>query len=542
MDELVRRVKEGLDLTAPQIANDIEAYAGKITTSSPEALQYFIEGQKCVREFDTMTGVRYLEKAVEIDPEFAMAYRALASAHNNLGQPAEGRKYIKKALEFSARLPENERLLIEGQALLGDEDFPRGIEVLEKLVKIYPAHSIGQSALAAAYRRAGNIDKAIEHQELAARIQKGTIFVTNLAYYYSLRGRYREAEEICRSFLRDNGENPAIDAELMYSYLHQRKLDLALAEAERIAIAAPDLQDLAGDVLLIRDDLDGAEKVYRQVLEKDRDTGRTGLYELALIRGRYKDALSLSRENLEESKGNSGREAEGQRILALTFEKAGSFGEAEAAYGLYLKLSAESRNPVSGPGMPYLPSQQENDLFIKGRIQAEMGSSDEAQRSAGELKALVDKGINTQQLRWPEYIQGVVAFGKRDYRKSAELFQRACGRLDFEAGYLGFYTRRNQIEFDHAMYFDALARALYESGDMKQAGKAYEKVTLLTFGRMLHGDLYSRAFYMLGKIAQKQGDKTRARENYRKFLVLWKDADPGLPEVDDARARLAALK
>jgi tetratricopeptide (TPR) repeat protein len=90
------------------------------------------------------------------------------------------------------------------------------------------------------------------------------------------------------------------------------------------------------------------------------------------------------------------------------------------------------------------------------------------------------------------------------------------------------------------MYFDGLARALYDSGDLDKARKEYEKITLLTMGRAGHGDIYARAYYMLGKIAEQQGDKVRARENYQKFLELWKDADPALPEVEDARNRLSA--
>jgi hypothetical protein len=47
---------------------------------------------------------------------------------------------------------------------------------------------------------------------------------------------------------------------------------------------------------------------------------------------------------------------------------------------------------------------------------------------------------------------------------------------------------------------------------------------------------------MLGKIAEQRGDKVGARQNYQKFLDLWKDADPGLPEFEDARLRLDKLK
>ena len=65
---------------------------------------------------------------------------------------------------------------------------------------------------------------------------------------------------------------------------------------------------------------------------------------------------------------------------------------------------------------------------------------------------------------------------------------------------------------------------------------------MLTWGKMEHGDLFAKSFYMLGKIHEQQGDTAKAIENYEKFLTLWKDADPGIAEVEDARKRLAGLK
>jgi tetratricopeptide (TPR) repeat protein len=89
---------------------------------------------------------------------------------------------------------------------------------------------------------------------------------------------------------------------------------------------------------------------------------------------------------------------------------------------------------------------------------------------------------------------------------------------------------------------EPLARAYYESGDLNKAQEEYEKITRLTFGRRWGGDIYARSFYMLGRIHEQQGNKAKAKENYRKFLELWKDADLGLVEVEDAKTRLEALR
>jgi tetratricopeptide (TPR) repeat protein len=60
--------------------------------------------------------------------------------------------------------------------------------------------------------------------------------------------------------------------------------------------------------------------------------------------------------------------------------------------------------------------------------------------------------------------------------------------------------------------------------------------------RLIFGDIYARSFYRLGRIFEQRGNTAKAIDHYRKFLDLWKNSDPGLPEVDDACLRLAALQ
>jgi tetratricopeptide (TPR) repeat protein len=77
--------------------------------------------------------------------------------------------------------------------------------------------------------------------------------------------------------------------------------------------------------------------------------------------------------------------------------------------------------------------------------------------------------------------------------------------------------------------------------DLEKARIEYEKSISLTEARFNLSDIYAKSYYMLGKIHEQQGNKTKAKEYYEKFLDLWKNADPDLPEVDDARARLDPL-
>jgi tetratricopeptide (TPR) repeat protein len=172
----------------------------------------------------------------------------------------------------------------------------------------------------------------------------------------------------------------------------------------------------------------------------------------------------------------------------------------------------------------------------------------EAERTAGELKALIDKGLNKKEMRLYDHLMGAIELERNNTPKALEYFERAVQSLPY-----------GPFEKD-AGSIDILAEAYVRAGDLKRAREQYERIGVLTTGRLGFGDLYAwrfgmltttrlgssdlyaRSFYHLGQIDEKLGDKAKARENYQKFLDLWKHADPGLPEVEDAKKRLTGLK
>ena len=106
---------------------------------------------------------------------------------------------------------------------------------------------------------------------------------------------------------------------------------------------------------------------------------------------------------------------------------------------------------------------------------------------------------------------------------------------------LSIMPAQNVNNNDQAWYIYPLASAYYANRDMERAREAFEKITLLTFGRQDYGELYAKSFYMLGKIYDEQGNNPKAKEFYTKFLDLWKDADPGMPEVEETKKKLAGI-
>jgi len=127
------------------------------------------------------------------------------------------------------------------------------------------------------------------------------------------------------------------------------------------------------------------------------------------------------------------------------------------------------------------------------------------------------------------HLSGMIELEKGNYSQAVELIQKAYNLTSFK-------------ETPEAQFMESLALAYYRSGDLDKALEQCEKIISLTPGGMFYGDIYTRGVYLAGKIYEEKENKDKAIEHCVTFLELWKDADPALPEVEDARKRLADLK
>ncbi len=119
VDDLTRRVKTNFKLSPQDIASDIDKDVGIVTTSSPEAYKYYLEGIRHDVKGEYRQVIDSMEKAVAIDPDFASAYLAMAWSYGNLYLFAEQRKYEEKAMALSDRLTDREKSNIQGTLLYG---------------------------------------------------------------------------------------------------------------------------------------------------------------------------------------------------------------------------------------------------------------------------------------------------------------------------------------------------------------------------------------------------------------------------------------
>ena len=537
VDEVATRIKSDLNVTSEQIAADIDQTIGEISSPNAEAWAYYVEGRRYHFRGEYEKAIPLLQKALSLDPEFIMAMRALSTAHYNIGDESGYEKCAARTLELvqkhPERISERDRYIVEQNyyCLAGPEpELAKSFEAGRKLLALYPDDPSGNYTMGMAYGDIEELENSVKYYEQAVRGRSRFVLAyAFLAGTYMAIGEPAKAQEVLERYLREVENTASGHRYLAYHHISQNRLDLAGRELETAETLAPEdywNRELRGDLLLLRGDVPGAEAEYRALLEAKvpnaRNSGYLGLKSGLLYEGRYEEIIKIMAPLAEQSRraGVAYVESFSRGAIAYSSWRAGrpevAVDECDKDYGIDIGR--------------YDFSHKRETLHLKGFAYLALKRVAEAERTAGDLKALIDRGLNKKSIRLHDHLMGAIELARNNRPKSLEYLERAVQSLPY-----------GPFEKD-AWMLDTLAQAYFQAGDLTRAREQYEKIGMQTTGRFGVDDLYARSFYHLGQIDEKLGDTAGARRNYQKFLDLWKNADPGLPEVEDARKRLAWLK
>jgi tetratricopeptide (TPR) repeat protein len=164
-----------------------------------------------------------------------------------------------------------------------------------------------------------------------------------------------------------------------------------------------------------------------------------------------------------------------------------------------------------------------------------LNSIDAARKTVDELALNLKEENNKRDMKMLYWLEGLVELKSGDQKRAVEALEKAESLL------LGNYGRPYDWDIlDNVYYYDALAQAYFRSGKWGPAKARYERISSTGLFRWWP-EIWVKSFYWQGRIAEERGKKAEARMRYEEFLELWKDSDPGITEVEDAKKRLAEL-
>ena len=517
VDELTRRIKENFELSEEEITRDIDSEVAKITTNSPEAYKLYSEGRKYHLQTDYGKSISTIQKALKIDPEFAMAWRSVAMAFNNLGMMPGKRNALQKAFELSDRVSERERYIIHADYYrLSEKTIDKAMEAFKKLLELYPDDRIGNTNMGILYLELEEFDKAVERYKLNIQNNpEDRLCPWNLIETYMAMGEYEKALETAKSYLANHPDFVGFHSKIVQIYLFQGKYNQALDKLNEILSLEPDsrlsYEIRKGDIYLLQGDLVKAEEQYKKLPEGSQ-ASRRRLVSLYLHQGKFTEAKNqLLKKPVQHEP------------LAYLYLRSGNPEEALKEFDEVLNDARKQENLT----------WQIITLSAKGAAYLQMKSIDKASRIADEIQELVQAGLKKKKIRYYHLLMGKIELEKNKSSRAIRSLSKAVDSL---------YAPEENFPKVHAFFISALAQAHFNAGHLNKAQKNYERIQSLALGRLDDGDLYAKSFYMLGKIYEQRGQKEKAIENYSKFLEFWKNADPGIAEVKDAKKSLAELK
>jgi serine/threonine protein kinase/tetratricopeptide (TPR) repeat protein len=456
------------------------------TTSSLEALQAYSKGHTAHQHFDDDGSIAYFKKAVELDPNFAIAWTELGVASGNVGQVKQSQDSIRKGFDLKDRASEHEKLYISAHyydEVEGNAD--KIVEIYEQWKETYPRETLPYDNLSLRYEGLGQHDKALANAAEAMRLDpKDNYAYQNLGDAYLSMNRFDEAQAIY-----DQAAANKIEARttrfgrFQLAYLRGDR-----AAQERIAAEG---NGSADEPLMLFQHARG-EEAQGRVSEARKFFGRS---------------VELCRKN-----GNPEFAAIGLALQALI--------EAELGYRAEPKQQAEEAIKLA-------PNRDTKNIVASPL--ARLGDFARAQRFNDELTEQYPNNTLLSKVQIPAN-RAVLAIQKNQPQQAIALLEPA---LPYELG--SGPASANLIP----PYYRG--EAYLKIGDGAKALAEYQKI--LTHRGL---DLLS-VFYPLAQLGSArayviQKDTAHARTAYQDFFASWKDADPDIPILKQAKAEYSALQ
>jgi eukaryotic-like serine/threonine-protein kinase len=450
------------------------------TTPSLEALRTFSEAGESFRHGDMKAAQILLNRATELDPNFASAYRALGSTYYNLGDYNEAANFYKKAFDLREHTTERERLGIEVMYYgYGMNNYEESIRRTKQLLQIYPNATNSWVSLSNLYTRLGEHGQAIDAAEQAHRLDpQSSVATVELARSYLRASRFADAKSVARMAIAEGEDHWDV---------HSILFQIAYAEHDAAAMKAEGEWGLA------------------------HQHANTSLYDLALA--------AATAGKLKEA----GEDFSRARSVALRD------GEKDFAEGVLLRaahvqmdldepaLAAASLNRMKGyQGDPSDPGER---AYLKGMIgEAAFAEHFAAAAASGDSGNTVITGI------YVPLVRALLAVKSHKPDDAVRLLEPA---------------RVYQMRDFTIPYFRAQAES--EAGLLDPAIADY-RLILANQGVDPISPEYPLSHLGLARVLARQNKIEMARDEYRAFLDAWKDADSNLPQLQAAKQEFASLK
>jgi serine/threonine protein kinase/tetratricopeptide (TPR) repeat protein len=454
------------------------------TTSSLEALQAFSLGQAEHQRLEDSKAIPYLKRAVELDPNFAMAHATLGVSYSNLTQGDLAASFITKAFDLKERASERERLYISSHYYdIVTREIDKAIEIYEQWVQTYPRDSVPRDNLALRYSAIGQHEKALASSSEGMRIEPKDVYAfQNVADAYERLNRFDEARAVAEQAAAQN----------MGRSVHFTLFDLAF---------------IRGDEAAERHELElAAGKPDEPILLMIHANAECALGKLQPARAAFAQSESTS-----------------QRLGYKEFS--GIILAQQASCEAELGNLKEARQKISDA---LAVSQDRDTQAIVMDVLPRTGDAAHSQKIAEDLV----RQYPTNTLLNKVFVPLAQARSDLERNQPAQAAARLEVATPYELG-TGPGTARYLVNYIRGEAF---------LGSKQGAKAAAEYQKILDHRGIDPGDVtYNLSHLGLGRAYVLQGNTAAAKSAYQDFFAAWKDADPELPVLKQAKAEYEKL-